>query len=736
MLTALFMVSACGKPKESSSTSPFDPETTSSESSGGEDMKNIINLSAGDYLKSYEGGEKLYLSLHEDANYIILDSNNHIVYTAGNIQKGYGKALNSYYTDSFNLDIEGDLLIVPNKHKAYNLSKEGYIKLINAISENKVRYENLDSWNNKNNPYKLDEFEINVASNPTKLKNNEVFRFSSLYDDFNEDGLSLYKVVVPYDDNYQLSSVDTKNIEIYDSEQKLITSGAHSFSVELKKDQVIFLAVYGEEGAFFTLNVKLETNAVELPYQVLEQNDLSSYDVNGDPDVDPLESQDLSVTKRYDNRALYVNCNNPEALNTEFLNKVLTKQDVSDKDVFFTFEHNNKTDRPFYYGYRVTNTGETDIYVTVKNFGNQLAGKGCWLGEDEWTQFYNLRFNSHMNELTEGQRTNFDAYVGFSGEYNPEVRSPITYRVPKGCYIYVLGGTTLDSYQNINVFNSADKKLNSSMELTSGCSNGSVLFSVRGGSALGQFMAYRDKDASGINKTVYITEERETGYIAGDTTFGAQYVGYDYCHGVVDTALTYYFNDKTPAGNLKVNYENPYFTTVTKGEKYTPVQNMVTKTFTNATTWVTHINPNTTAAAVGTDMTYYITHDYYDYSEICIDYMHYDGRGTNANIGNWMVDYIDTLTLVNQGDYPRTITYRMYHNGVILTFIRNAEGFVDGSYEPTYNVSINSSTYGDAIHNYFDYQIIVPAHSVIRVSIDYNLLANSNGYISHNLRID
>lgn len=724
--------------------SPFDddpkpePVTPEEPSEGGEQpvAKKEINLSSGDYLKSYSAGERLYLSLHEDANYIILDSDSHIVYTAGNIQKGNGGAAKSYHAESFTLLIENDLLTVPNGHKAYNLSKEGYKKVLSAISDNQVNYNNLETWNSTTNPYEVGEYIVNVGNEHSKLKNKEVFRLSSIYDDFSSEGLALYKVVAPYDDTYQLSCVQCRNIEVYDAAQQLLTSGPHSLRVELEKDQVVFLAIYGEASTFFTLNVELKKHLVELPYEVLEQQSLDSYDVNGDPNVDPLQSQDLAVTKRYDNRALYVNCNNPEALDTEFLNTVLTKQEVTDKDVFFTFEHNNRTERAFYYGYRVTNTGDSDIYVTVKNLGLHLCGKGCWLGEDEWIKFYNVKFHSHKEQLTESQLSNFDAYVGFSEQYDTANRQPITYRVPKGCYIYVMGGTTEDSYQKINVFNSADQKINSNLELTSGCSNGAVLFSVRGGSALGQFMAYRDKDASGINKSVYVTQNKETGYIAGNTTYGAQYVGYDYCHGVVDTNLTYHFNDKTPSGSLKVNYENPYFTNNRSGTKYTPVTGLTTKSYVNAGNWVTHINPNNTANAVGTDMTKYITHDYYDYSEICIDYTKYDGRGTVANIGNWMVDYIDTLTFVNQGNTARRVTYRMAHSGVILTFIRNAEGFIDGNYEPTYNVAIASSTYGDSIYKYFNYQITIPPHSVVRVSVDYNLLANSNGHITHTLTLE
>ena len=96
-------------------------------------------------------------------------------------------------------------------------------------------------------------------------------------------------------------------------------------------------------------------------------------------------------------------------------------------------------------------------------------------------------------------------------------------------------------------------------------------------------------------------------------------------------------------------------------------------------------------------MTQYINVDYDTKKPIELNYLHYDGRGSIMNIGNWMVDYIDTITLVNQGDKEREFTYSLKHSGVILAFVRDEQGFTSEYYIPSYNTMINSSKYGAAI---------------------------------------
>lgn len=559
--------------------------------------------------------------------------------------------------------------------------------------------------------------------------NSESFRLSSISDEFynNEKEVS-YKMYAPYDDTYIFLSYDINEIYIYNSKKELLASGDTTVKINLKRNDEVYVQVKLYETNVLNLEVHLLNNNVELPYSVNADVDINSKrnEAKESVNYNPLKASDTFYSKRIDDKGLYVNCNNPEKITTSYLNKCLTAQEVTNKDVFFTFEHNNASTN-YYYGYRVTNVSDEDIYVTVKNLGYQTSGKGAWLGEDEWVKFYNVDFRVQgLANLTNSQLKNYNSYVNFANNYESLNRKPITYRVPKGKYIYVMGGTTLDSYRNINVFDSADIVVNSNI---SGCSNGAVLFEVKGGKAIGQFFAYTTSKK--INDTDYAKNFTEAGYVGGET-YGYQYVGYDNCHGVVDASLTWEFNDQTSSQELGVNFTNDaYNQGSNKGNKYEKISTLVSKKNKDSKKWVTHINPNSVANAYGTDMTKYITIDSETKEPITIDYNHFDGNGNQANIGNWMVDYIDTITLVNKGDSEREFTYSLKHNGVILAFIRDENGFVDSNYAPKYCVSLGKSSYGDEIRDYFTYSVKVKPHSAIQFSVNYNLLANSSGYISH-----
>lgn len=552
-----------------------------------------------------------------------------------------------------------------------------------------------------------------------KSVNQNAFRVSSIYDCAGKSGEVTYKMKSPYADTFTFKCGTATKLQLFDAKGELIVKGNTKINAELKEDQIVYLLVRTGNQKFFDLTVYPEKHKVELPYEINSSVDLSKYSTESASAESPMKACDISYTKRTDSRALYVNCNNPEKLSDEYLNRCLCADDVTEKDVFFTYEHNN-AGQGRYYGYRVTNTGKDDLFITVKNLGQQLDGSGTWLGEDEWIKFYNLDFRADTASYTDSQKKNFDAYVGFCSTYKSLNRQPVTYRVPAGEYIYVMGGTSADAYGNINVFASADKSV------TGGCSNGAVLFSTYGSSAKGEFVAYTTAEKLKKN----LEKEPVCGYV-GNSDVGSQYSGSDNCHGVVDCDLVWVFNDATKSGALPVSYSNDYATSLRSGSRYTEIKGLSKKAFNNVTTWVTHINPNNVANAIGTDMTFYNTVDSVTKEPIRIDYMHFDGKGNTSNIGNWMVDYIDTITLVNQGDKDRTFTYNMKQNGSILSFIRDKNGDVVESYAPTYNVIIATSTYGAAINQPFTYTVTVKAHSICRFSVDYNLLANSCGAITH-----
>ena len=684
-------------------------------------------------------------------NYLVLDSYGRIVYTVANAGCGYGMPIDEfYYSHPFyqeNIDsyVKDGNFIIPEACTGYSISYEDYGAFANLVSggiipikefEDNGYGEHIKNWNSLNNNYFSLYTGIKISKTVTEkltVKNAEEFRLSSIYDNTDSKGLATYYMYAPYTDTYTLSCSKATNIEVYNSSKVSISKGTSSVTVNLSKDERVYVKINSNANSFFNLEVKLQTNNVELPYEVNSSVDMSKLSTHSSSTSSPMKAAELKYTKRSDERGLYVNSNNPENLTNyqktygSILNTVLMRQDVTEKDVFFTFEHNNLATN-YYYGYRVTNTGNQDIYVTVKNLGYQVNGAGSWLGEDEWIKFYNTKFYTDTSKYSSSQKSNFDAYVGFSNNYKSENRKPITYRIPAGKYFYVMGGTTADAYQKINVFNSANKIVNG------GCSNAAVLFSVTGGTAEASFMLYTDSNAKKINQTDYVTGKNQIGYVS-DNHFGVQYGGYDDCHGVVDADILYTFNDVTASDYLPVKYTNPYTSAYSSGTPYGKLTNMTSKTV-EGWAWYTHISYFDNNNAVGTDMTDYINVDYKTKKKVEVDSAHYDGRGKAPNIGNWMVDYIDTFTLVNQGNKERKFTYYLKHTGVILAFVRDENGFVDNSVKPKYYVKVAASNYGAAIDDSFEYTVTIPAHSIVRFSVDYNLLANSYGTIQHRAYLD
>lgn len=553
----------------------------------------------------------------------------------------------------------------------------------------------------------------------TKFNDLKTMRFSSFYTGTESQEEIYLKSVVPYTDTYEVITDSNTVYELYDekgAEIAVIEAGS-THRVPLKKDQVVcgVIRCVGSEKVNVTVNA-VENESV-LPYDPINTVDAQALLDDRKTEGNPLTPAKLEYIKRPG--GLYINCNNPEKLSDESLNKALTRTDVSNKEVFFTFEHNNAISGSFYYGYQVMNKGEEDIYITVKNIGFQLDGPGCWLGEREWIDFYNTEFKVFgFNNFTASQKNNLEAYFGFCNRWKSPNNQPITYRVPAGEHIYVMGGTTRDAYMNIDVFDTANKKV------SGGCSNGAVLFEVIGEGAEGCFYAYKDYKKVQSNNT---THQGYVTHVNGHEV-ARQYVGYDNCHGVVDCNITWEFNDNTNAQMLPVTFTNRYL--VDCPEPGTPYGSIPsTEHVKTLRSWYTHINPQNNYEAVGTDMTKYYTVDS-NGNPICIDSDHYDGVGMKANIGNWMIDYMDNYTFVNHGSTDRVVKLKYTNTGSIAVMVRDQDGkIIEGT--PQYTIICASSSYGAEIREYFEYTVTIPAESYLQFTVEYNLLANSTGNVGH-----
>ena len=550
-------------------------------------------------------------------------------------------------------------------------------------------------------------------------------RFSSYETGTEVSKVHNLKQVAPYDDTYKISTNENTTCEIYDTTGKnLLTLGKNErASLDLQKDEVVYVVAEGVENKTLGYQVELVEHKSLLPYDPINLVDATQLTTVDKSTIDPLTPANVSYVKR--EGGLYINCNNPEKLTDYCLNTALTRNDVSNQEVFFTFEHNNAITGSFYYGYQVINKGTEDVYVTVKNIGFQLDGPGCWLGEKEWIDFYNTEFRiKSYDQFNQSQLQTLQAYYSFCNTFKSPNYQPITYRIPAGQHIYVMGGTTKDSYNKTNVFKTANQKV------SGGCSNGAVLFDVIGDNVEAAFYAYKNADK------VQHDNQTHQGYVAvgpDGHEYGRQLIGYDNCHGVVDANLTWEFSDLTRSQLLPVTYTN-YYNDNVKESGNTPYGEIIsTPHVQNRTDWVTHINPQNSHAGVGTDMTKYYTIDK-DGNPIVIDPDHYDGLGYTANIGNWMIDYMENYTFVNHGSKDRTVKVSFTNTGSVAVLIRDANGkYVEGTAQ--YTICTTSAAYGQPIMDIFEYAVVVPANGYIQFTVEYNLLANSSGYIKHTARL-
>ena len=522
----------------------------------------------------------------------------------------------------------------------------------------------------------------------------------------------------------------------YDKKGKLIICSEEKATIFLFKGDIIFgeFLFFGFTDTF-KVTIKSKNRVHSLPFDPINIIDESKFDKTS-ISVDPLKPAEVKYKKRTGNY-IYINSNNPEVLDDSDINKALIRLDISNKEVFFTFEHNteNIKSSTIYSGFQVRNMGTDNLEVKIKNIGFQYKGKGNFLGQKEWIDFYNLKFKLlNKDKWNEKQKKRFIELINFGDEYEPSLFLSTTYIIPPGKYFYVIGGTTEDAYNNYNIFNTAN------INITKTVINGVVLFEVIG-KAEGSYFFYNDTNIPKTDTKSY------QGYVSKRSeTIGAQYIGYDNCNGVVDNSMTWEFNDITKDQYLPVYYKVNFSDTApVKGQK--PFSKILTTEHTiYSNNWTTHLNPHkflsenstsekTEIRAVGSDMTKFITINE-NGENIIIDNEHYDGRGILPNIGNWMIDYIDNFNFVNRGDKDRKISVLIGHGrqGSIACFVRNSNlEVIKGTEQNTVYFPDSDLNKNDAIKDIFNYTFKVPSHSVIQIYVEYNLLANSYGNLTHSV---
>lgn len=527
----------------------------------------------------------------------------------------------------------------------------------------------------------------------------DAFRLSSVSDVTDENGGRVYRVYAPYTDTYSLSASGAASIAIYEN-GKVLAQGNASLTVDLTENAVYTLEVKTAQGnAAFSVTTKAQNHLVTLPYKVAEPVDASAFPLQSDG-ADPLAPAEIRYQKR--GGGTYIYSNNPEAIRADAVGKAFIRSEGLTGEVYVTFEHANYSGTPIYLGYQLKNEGDTDVYITVTNVGYQA--EGTWFGQKAWYDFYNVSFDLPSDYFSNPGK--YFADYAFQ-KYTPRVFQPITYRLPAGEYFYVIGGTSEDAYQHISVDNSADRAINSIR-----CANGNVKFTVTGGSVTGTLYAY--KDIAQVK-----AEPASLGYVTGE--YARQYSGRAEHAGVIDNYVTWTFSDETADRALPVTYTNFYDSN--RPAETTPyaAYNSTSHTV-KSTVWLTHLNPQNDHRAVGMDM---VEFPYYDQTgkPVLVGNDHADGVGKPANIGNWMIEYQDHFTFVNQGDDERLVTLTMQDNGALATLVRDSATGEILQADLTAGINLYTPNYA--------YTVAVPAHSVKQITLDYVLLACSYGSVLH-----
>jgi len=536
----------------------------------------------------------------------------------------------------------------------------------------------------------------------------DAFPLSGVTDSAGANGTYTITMYAEYDDTYMFSCTAAASLSV--GGVRGATVGTTSVSKAISAGEYVTVTLkFSSPGTSFILNVIPQVHKKRLPYLPDIRTDASTLDVYGNSNTDPLTYAPLSYSKR--EGGTYIYANNPEKLQSTDIGQALLRNEGLKGHVEFTYEHSNATGRSVYLGYQVKNTGSSDVYVTVLNIGNQV--KGEWLGQQSWSQYYN-RFFALPSDY-------FDAYGNESARYEgqdflnytPRVYQPMTYRIPAGKHIYVLGGTTWDAYNHIDVASTAN------MSIANGrCANGVVKFFVSGGEVTGTFYCY-------TQSSQVLAEPKEQGFITerDGVQYGLQYKGVDYHQGLLESELVWYVNDSTPSQDLPVTYKTAFdssayynydaYEAFSKINTYTRYQRY----------WTTNINPQERSNGIGSDMMSFecVTTDG---KTVVIDTEHADSTGKPANLGNWMVDYHDNLTFVNQGSETRYFTINKYANGALMTMVLDDQGEV-----LTTKCTIVPISESADERQWELYTVAVPPHSVKQVTVSFLLMGNSYGNV-------
>ena len=530
---------------------------------------------------------------------------------------------------------------------------------------------------------------------------------SGFEDIADKKGVCTYQMVAELTDTYTFTCERASSITVETPRETV--KGDNVVQAAIEKGDTVTVTVKAEASKKVQVVAQADNHLQRLPYT--PQFTVDPQTLSTTPTADTPTSTKIEYKKR--EGGTYVYLNNPERLQPEDIGQAILRDEGLSGDVQVTWEHSNYTGQYITLGYQLKNDGEKDVYVTVTNVGYQVSGE--WLGQRSWSDYYNHKFDLPEDYFVGGAVN--DRYVGQDFiDYTPRVFQPTTYRIPAGEYIWLIGGTTADAFNDTNVADTANN-----IVLPGRCTNAVAKCFITGGTVTGTFYCYTDAEQ-------VKAEPEEQGYILmrDGEQYGLQYKGVDYHTALIESNPVFYLNDEIKSGSaLPVNYTYEQANNVWWGSK-TPYEELKTEYKTaKSFGWNTNISPHGRGEAVGTDMSSFecVTTDG---ETVTVDVNHRDGTGDAPNLGNWMIDYHDNMTFVNQGDNTRTVTINKAAQGALMALVMDPEGNVLST-KCTIVPLEESADY----RQWRIYQLEVPPHSTVQICVSFLLMGNSYGNVRH-----
>ena len=550
--------------------------------------------------------------------------------------------------------------------------------------------------------------------------NNVAFFSGNISDDTGLEKEKIYKIKANVTDTFSFSMDNLfVTATFFDKNEKCILFESTQGKLEFIKNEIYFIKIKSlKENQNFILTLTPVNNKLVTPYEIIKPS-LDNYSFNNIKE-DILRPATIKMKQRDGGTYLYSNM--PESLPDEVINTIIMRNLNLTGECFLTFEHRNTTSiNNIYMGYRLTNLENHDVYITITNLGYQTTGS--WLGEKSWMDYYGINYPIEFEKfktdtfIYEGKEYNarewFNDYLNFDDSYQPNPLKPVTYKLPAGEKIYIIGGTTQDNYKNLNIAGSADKKIGKNS-----CVNGNIKFIINNGSVMGDLVVYDDINKINLDN-VKIQNVRKYGE---NDDFGGR-LGYSPFHGVIDNNPVWQFNDYSASRKLPVYYQS-YYADELK-DSYEPFEK-VANCYNHdvySSEWKTHLSAQLNHGYVGTDMVNMFAY----YNEELIEFSNYiaNPAGKIWDYGNWMIEYQENCSFINHGSKDRNVKFHLVNGSCLFYIIKDNNN----------NILKSGMQLLQCMGDLPIYETVIPAHSKVTISVNFVLPANTNGSVIHYIEL-